>query len=203
VPVLGLFGGEVLGELRVEILGTDFVEYEVVESGHGAAATAGQSGIGRDRDAERRVVSGRGQTIVRRVEVAEPAAEVADRDADAREQLLLHRDAHLPVVVALAPAVNQIGIERLREDFLPEVLVVHAAAFEVRVRVDQIAVGNVVAVARIAGRECGGVVPRAGRLQRHTDQWVEIEIAIAGGERREVFADVDLERRLAVAEQII
>ena len=58
----------------------------------------------------------------------EPAPEVADLDRDARQQLLLNRDADLPVARTDAPALENGRIVGVREDRLAEVAVAERAA---------------------------------------------------------------------------
>src|SRR4030095_15464324 len=98
--------------------------------------------------------------------------------------------------------VYQVRIERLREYLFAKVLIVHPAAFEVCVRVDQMAVRHVVSPAGIADW-IERVIPCSRVLGRRADQRVEVEVAVARSERGQVLADVHLDCRLAVAEQVV
>jgi hypothetical protein len=66
-----------------------------------------------------------------------------------------------------------------------------------------IAVGNVVAVARVTDWERGRIVPRARRVRCDPPPRLQIGVAIARSQRGQVLAEVDLDRRLAVAEQVV
>src|SRR5688500_9424258 len=78
---------------------------------HVIVAAIWQSWIRRRPDAER-LVLGRGhRAVVLDDEVPVPAPEEADVQRHPRQDLLLYAGRELPVVVPLAPSLEQIGIE--------------------------------------------------------------------------------------------
>ena len=101
---------------------------DVVESADRIAAATGQPGVGRRDDAELREVAGPDDEVVGHVEVLQPAADVADFDRDARQQLLLHRRADLPVARPHAPALEHPGIDARHRRRLAERRLIDRAA---------------------------------------------------------------------------
>src|SRR6185503_6902006 len=125
------------------------------------------------------------------VEVAERAAEVSHREANARDQFLLYGDAQLPVVRPLAPAVNQIGVEGLREPVLAKVLIVHGATLAIGRRITQVALRDVVS----SDSTIESFGPRPRRVERDAAPRLEIGVAVARGQRGQILAEVHLDRR--------
>src|SRR6185369_10063936 len=107
----------------------------------------------RGRQLEWREIAGGDRTIVGDAEVAVPAAEVADIDADSRRQLMLDTLGELPVVGTCVPALKRGRVIRGAGNDLAEPEVaddatgVPAARTQIlRQRVDQVAVRREVVV---------------------------------------------------------
>ena len=83
----------------------------IVEAAHLIAAAIRQAGIDRRRHAVRRVVGRRDVLVVRREEVAVPAAEVSGVHRHARQQLMLNRRRRLPVVAARRSARRRRSVQ--------------------------------------------------------------------------------------------
>ena len=138
--------------------------------------------------------------VIGEEEVPPPAAVVADVERHARQDLLLHGDAELPVVVPDAPSVLHVGIDARRPEWDAEVRVAPGAAtvaagreVVLRGRIHQIAVRNEIMVA---------IGPAAVRrlLERHRRVVLRVESPVLRG--LQVLAEVHLQRRLAVAEDV-
>ena len=187
----------------------ELVRLDVVETGHGVAAAARETRIGRRDDAELIEVRGRDRQVVGDGEVLQPAPRVPDLDRHAGQDLLLQRDAHLPVGRPRPPAFeNLLGIARAvdrvagRIDRLAEIRVgpcgteVAARAAEVlRGAVQEVAVGRVVTVGVGPGARLRELDARA-RKQRRV-------VAVAVDRGLEILAEVGFDGRLAVAEHVV
>ena len=96
MPVFGLLA-VVLRE-RQEVIGlTELCRYDVVESRDRLRAAPWQSRVRRRDHAEGLEVRGRDREVVRDQESLEPASEIAHLDRQARQDLLLDRDAETPI----------------------------------------------------------------------------------------------------------
>ena len=140
----------------------------VVQAGHGVAPAIWQARIARNGEAELIEVR-RGQCqVVDHAEVAEPPAKIPDIDRHTRQDLVLHAGGKLPVVAAVAPAGQQIFIERGARNRFAEILVGHQAA--------QVAAARTIILQRrvrhIAVRLVVAVRVGPGSV-RHVDEGVE------------------------------
>ena len=136
-------------------------------------------------------------------------ADVGDVHRRSRADLLLHRDAEIPVGRTDAPAVEDARIEVVGQDVLAEVRVRHdaaqiaAAGAEIlRGRVQQIAVGHEVAV-RVGPRPRHARRAEHRRRLRHSQRGIGVGVVARHAGALEVFAEADLERRPAGAEQVV
>ncbi len=183
----------------------NFAGNDVVHRADCVAAAAGQPRIGGCGDAERREVARSDREIVGGREVLEPPLEVANLDRDARHQLLLNRRAELPVSRTDAPPVEQRGVDgRGGSRRGAERRRARGGAFAVGGIVGQVALRDVIPVARRSRPPCSIVGPRAGGRRRDARDRVGdrvVVVQVAG--RVHVLADVDLHRRLAVAEDVV
>src|SRR4030095_4095073 len=194
VPVLDLLA-EVTGQRRVRRAYTDFERIEGVEIVDLIAATVRQAAVERRRHAVAIVVGRRQTNRLSDLKIAVPPPEVADVDANSWRELVLDAGRELPVVGAIAPTEPRVLVELGDGRQRPELAEVRRA-FAVLRRVEHVAVRVEVASPWIANREREVIqVPCRGR-------------ADAGGvadreERQHVLPKTDLERGLAVPEQIV
>ena len=175
---------------------------DVVEAADRLTVAAGQPEIRRRGDAILREIRRRHGGIFGDGEVAVPGPEIGDIQGNRLVQFVLECRTRLPVVPPMPPPGQDVVCVTDRRRIVPaEIQVVDLPALAVRERVGQIAIGNIVLPARVAGR-IQTVVPRpAGRVDRGVDRVQRRrDIDRLPGD---IAADVHLECRLAIAEQIV
>ena len=144
----------------------ELVRLDVVEAADLVAAASRQPRVHRRGDAVGVVVVRRHQDVVGQPDLARPERAVArsarevpagvvvvpDAHRQPLAELLLHLPGHVPVVVALSPAAQDIGVppHGIRV-LLAEVRVVDRAALPVGAEVPQVAIRHVVAVGVVPG----------------------------------------------------
>ena len=136
--------------------------------------------------------------------IAPAPPDVGDLHRGARRDLLLDADTHVPAVLPNVPTVEDFGIVGLEDHGPAEVLVEPGPALAVGRRVHQVAIGTVVASARVPDREGGGVIPIARRIGGDAERRL-LEPAV-GSERvvgGRIPPQAELERRLAVAKHVV
>ena len=106
--------------------------------------------------------------------------------------------------------VTKFGIEVASEHRTSQVLIVQRRTLAVRRRVVEIAIRYHVAAPWIAFRErgragnrCSAVGPVTCRVHDHASDRVHVQVVVACRDRLEVSADVEPDRRLPVAEQVV
>ena len=155
----------------------------------------------RRRHRERRVIRcGRGQVVGDR-EALEPAAMIARLDRCSRQDLVLDRRAELPVGRTHAPAFEDGRVDRRRGERLTERGRLPRTALAVGHRVHVVALRDVVTV----DAEPAAVVPgpvRRLREARRTSR-VHQRVAILVVRALQILADVDLQRGLAGAKDVV
>ena len=130
--------------------------------------------------------------IVERLERAVPRAEIGDREAHVRPQLVLDRDIALPVVVLQVEASARVVCKtRIAFPDLTERAVVPRSALAVGHGVPEIAVGDEIPV------RIGPAHRRARGLIRHGEVHADARVALR------IPAQRHLERRLAGAKQVV
>ena len=137
--------------------------------------------------------------IERDDEIREPASKVADFNRNARQNFVLQAGAKAPVTGADSPAVQQRRIIGRVENRLPKAQIADLAAEVDRARlggrVVEIAVGHIVAVAiRPPPRDAGH--------DSRTRSGTGVRTA-ARPSRFKILAEVNLDRGLAVPEQVV
>ncbi len=194
---------EVLGEGDVIVDLPELRRLHVVDALHDVAAAVRQARIERGREVEPVEVGRADGAVVGHRLVAPAPPDVRDLERRARRDLLLNARAEVPAVLANVPAVEHLGVVRRGDGVLAEVLVGPGPALAVGRRVHQVAVGRVIASARVAGRE-GEIAPIAGGAGRHAVrrllQQAIRAVRVVGGR---IPPHAELERRLAVAEQVV
>ena len=173
---------------------------DVVERTDLVAAATRQAWIDRRREEVLLIVRRLRQDVIGRVgEMLPPAAIVPDLDRRARQDLALDGGAELPVARTHAPARHQRGIQRRGRTGFQEALVQPWAALSVERGIHQIALRHVVVV----DAEAAAIAPGPGGLCHQPGDRVHRRVPSLVGRRREIFADVHLQRGLPVSEQIV
>src|SRR5262249_41500069 len=139
VPIVLREGRDVVGNAEFRLT-------DVVQVGNNKPASVRQAGIRGGRYRERTEVRGGHGAVVDDVEVAVPTAEIGEVHRDARHDLTLHAGCELPVVDALAPAVQDVRIEIRFGHGRPEVSIRYRATLAVDVEIKQVAIRYVIAV---------------------------------------------------------
>ena len=202
VPILGprraIVGLErVVEVLLPELAGVDVIRRELI------SPTPRQPGIERGRHSVRRVVGRSGRPVVGHEEIAEPAAIVANLDRRARQHFLLNRPTHLPIPRPNAPPLHHRGVDGRERERVPEVLIAPRAAFRLRHRIHQIAVGHEVVVQVVPGAVRLHLKPRRRAAVPAVERRVPEDVVGLVGGRLQVLAGAELQRGLAVAEQVV
>ena len=171
-----------------------------IEGRQRLSAAIGQPRVGWRREREPLVVCRPGREIVGDTDVAVRPSRVLDLGAQTRDDLVLNAGRELPVVGPLAPALHQVRIVgRTGRDGAEQGGVDQGSTLTVGGEVVQVAVMVLVAV------EVG---PRAGRLiEQSVDGMRRVGhlggSEAGGSEPLEILVERDLQRRAAVAEQVV
>ena len=139
--------------------------------------------------------------VVRHQEALEPTTVIADFHRRSRQDLVLHRRAELPVGWPDAPALEDLRVDWCGRQRLSERRLLPRAAFAVGRRVHVVALRDVVTV----DAESASIVPGPVGRARETRPAGRIHqgVAILVVRWLQITPQVDLQRRLAIAEDIV
>ena len=177
------------------------VGHDVVQAGNGIAPATGQPRIEGRHQAERRQIARLEEQVVRHRKAVKPAADVGHLHRGARQNLLLHRDAEVPVRRTDAPAVEEGRVEAVRQHARAEARIrehaAQVAASRAKVlgaRVRQVAVGHEVGVG-VGPGACHARRPEHRRRLRHPERRVRVRIVTRDADALQVLAEARPDRR--------
>ena len=196
VSVGGRIGDEVVDHARL-------LRHDIVQARDNVAAAIRQSRVDWRHDAEWRQIGRLQRAVVHERKPVVPAAGVSDGDRRSRADLLLDRDAKMPIGRPDAPAFEQSRIEIVREHVPAEARVRDDAA-QIASRgakilcraVHQIAVGYEILIGVGPGACHPGGAERRRRL-RHAQRGIGVGVRAGHAGALEVLAEGHLQRSLA------